>query len=157
MINNPKLINKIIKQIEDLSKEDLDEVIKLVERENDVNMDIREERLISRLTEVIEDLVESRNKEKVTFEFTNRHDINLVTNRYKMINVLSEIANYRRELEKYEVPNEIVVKDNKILSEEELKDYNLSYEGRKTYLPTEEVVEKLNDLLDEIYWLIYEE
>ena len=120
-------------------------------------MDIREERLISRLTEVIEDLVESRNKEKVTFEFTNRHDINLVTNRYKMINALSEIANYRRELEKYEVPNEIVVKDNKILSEEELKDYNLSYEGRKTYLPTEEVVEKLNDLLDEIYWLIYEE
>lgn len=157
MINNPKLINKIIKQIKDLSKEDLDEVIKLVERENDVNMDIREERLISRLTEVIEDLVESRNKEKVTFEFTNRHDINLVTNRYKMINALSEIANYRRELEKYEVPNEIVVKDNKILSEEELKDYNLSYEGRKTYLPTEEVVEKLNDLLDEIYWLIYEE
>lgn len=157
MINNPKLINKVINQIKDISKQDLDEVMRLIEVEEDINMDVKEERMALRLTEAIENLVEDKSKEKVTFEFNNNHDANLVVNRYKMINSVSRLADYRRELEKYDVVGEIVVKDNKILSEEELKDYNLDCEGRKTYIEVEEVIRKLDDILDDVYWLIYNE
>lgn len=157
MVNNPKLIDKIINQIKNTSKHDLDEAIKLVEMEGDIDMDVRDERIISRLTEAIEDLVEDKNKEKVTFEFKDSNDVNLVVNRYKMINSISRLADYKRGLEKYDMPGEIIVKDNKVLSEEELKDYNSSFEGRKSYIETEEVIRKLDDILEDVYWLIWGE
>lgn len=157
MINNPKLIRKIIDQIKGLSKEDLDEAIRLVEMEEDASMELREERMLGRLIEAFENLVEDKNKGKVIFEFKDgSHDINLITNRYKMINAIEQLANYKRELEKYDVPGEIIVKDGKVLTDEELRDYNPeSYEGRKTYIEVEEVINKLNNMLDEVYWLIY--
>lgn len=66
---------------------------------------------------------------KVKFEFDaieEQNDIALCTNRYKLASMLSDIADYRRTLYKYE----------------ERKD-----------IPTEEIVNRLDSMLEDWYYI----
>lgn len=114
------------------------------------------ENRIIRVLEAIEDKVRDDSEGSVTFKFReNDPGVKLITSRNEMINALAELANYRRSLEKYDLQGEIIVKDNKILIEEELRDYNSDYEGRKTYIEIERVIDKIDEILGDIYPLIY--
>lgn len=66
---------------------------------------------------------------KVNFEFDaieEQNDIALCTNRYKLASMLSEISNYRRTLYKYE---------------------------ERKQIPVDEIVNKLDDLLNDWYYI----
>lgn len=66
---------------------------------------------------------------KVNFEFDaieEQNDIALCTNRYKLASILEEISNYRRNLYKYE---------------------------EREQIPTEEIVNKLDGMLDGWYYI----
>lgn len=66
---------------------------------------------------------------KVNFEFDaieEQNDIALCTNRYKLASMLSEISNYRRSLYKYE---------------------------EREQIPTEEIINKLDGLLEDWYYI----
>lgn len=111
---------------------------------------------ISNLLESIEDKLRTDSIGDVTFKFKEDDPaVKLIVFRNEMINALSELANYRRNLEKYDLQGEIIVKDNKILSEEELRDYNSDFEERKTYIEVEKVINKINEILEDVYTLIY--
>lgn len=66
---------------------------------------------------------------KVNFEFNaidEQYDIALCTNRYKLASMLEEISNYRRNLYKYE---------------------------EREQIPTEEIVNKLDNMLNDWYYI----
>lgn len=97
---------------------------------------------------------------KAIFEFpANSHDVKVIIKRYDIISALNELSNYRRTLEKYGVPNEIYVQNGKILSDEELNNYNRTMEDieqTRSYIPITDVINKIDDVLGGL-WEIYGE
>lgn len=88
---------------------------------------------------------------KVKFEYDENEDgyeINLITNRHTLMHALNQLADYRRSLYKGYTNKYIIVKDNEVVYKngEKLKDYDI--EGAKTFLNDNDVIDKLDDILD---------
>lgn len=101
-------------------------------------------------------------KESGTAVFTfpaDSHDIKLITDRYKMVDALRELSEYRRSLDRYDQQNSIYVQEGKILTEEELRNPNRTFEDiEKThsYIPISDVIDKIDDILENL-WELYGE
>lgn len=101
-------------------------------------------------------------KESGTAVFTfpaDSHDIKLITDRYKMVEALRNLSEYRRSLDRYEQSNSIYVQEGKILTEEELRNPNRTFEDiEKThsYIPISDVIDKIDDILENL-WELYGE
>lgn len=93
----------------------------------------------------------------VTFRFpANSHEVLVMSKRNEMLLALEKLADYRRELERYSVPGEIYIQEGKVLSDEELNDYNRTMEDAektKSYVEVQSVIDKIDDLLDGMYSL----
>lgn len=112
------------------------------------------------MEEIKQSLIKDNQEGTVTFKFkVNDPEVNLITNRNKMLNALYELSNYRRELYKYGGGyNEIIVnKGTKILTDEDLKniDYN-QIENNVAYIRTQSVIDKLDDIIGDLWRLIDE-
>lgn len=95
---------------------------------------------------------------KVVFEFDedeDRHDIQLITNRHKLICALYDLDNYRRGLYKGYINNEIYAVDGQIVGKGigALKDIK---EGAqvKSYLEDEDVINEIGNILDKVRFLL---
>lgn len=114
------------------------------------------------ILEKLEELIEQNEEGKVTFTFRQRDpEVNLIVNRHKFVKTIEELYDYKRDLEKYEDPkNEIIIdeKENRIVSEEELNSrYDpAKIENRHSYVKKESVINKIEDVLDIAYSVIYE-
>ena len=76
-----------------------------------------------------------------------------------MLNALCELSNYRRELYKYGGGyNEIIVnKGTKVLTDEELKNMNREeIKNNESYIKTQSVIDKLDDIIGDLWRLIDE-
>lgn len=95
---------------------------------------------------------------KVTFEFDeieDNQDIRNIINRNKFIYALDELRKYRRTLCKGYVNNQIIVKDKKVIAEStEILTLNENIEGRKAYIPINDVIDELDSCLNEIAYLL---
>lgn len=95
---------------------------------------------------------------KVTYVFDENEessDINIVANRHKLICVGYDIQELRRALYKGYIDNIITVKDNKVITEEDRKENNyMPFEDAKCYIEIDRVIDKLDDILDSIYFLL---
>lgn len=100
---------------------------------------------------------------KVIYEFNEdeeSRDIDLINARYKMINALNELQDFRRKLYKGWLSEEemINVKDNKVLTKEDFeklhKEGRLYFEGSKRFISYDYVEQKIDYILNDISFLI---
>ena len=95
---------------------------------------------------------------KVTFEFDEdeeRHDIELITNRHKLICALYDLDNYRRGLYKGYINNMTYAANGQIIGKgiEALKEIN--EEAKVTsYLEDEDVINEIDIILDKVRFLL---
>ena len=86
---------------------------------------------------------------KVMFEFDeyeDRHDINLIVNRHKLVNALYELSNYQKTLSKCCEEKAVVVDDGKIVGS--LNNLPDNYDGAgKLYVEDEVIVNKIDSIL----------
>ena len=112
------------------------------------------------IEEIKQSLIEDNQEGVVIFKFkANDPEINLITNRNRMLNALCELSNYRRELYKYGGGyNEIIVnKCTKVLTDEELKNMNREeIKNNESYIKTQSVIDKLDDIIGDLWRLIDE-
>ena len=112
------------------------------------------------IEEIKQSLIEDNQEGVVIFKFkANDPEINLIANRNRMMNALYELSNYRRELYKYGGGyNEIIVnKGTKVLTDEELKNMNRDeIKNNESYIKTQSVIDKLDDIIGDLWRLIDE-
>ena len=95
---------------------------------------------------------------KVVFEFDeneDRHEIELITNRHKLICALYDLDNYRRGLYKGYINNITYAANGQIIGKgiEALKEIN--EEAKVTsYLEDEDVLNEIDKILDEVRFLL---
>lgn len=95
---------------------------------------------------------------KVVFEFDEdeeRHDIELITNRHKLICALYDLSNYRRGLYKGYINNMTYAANGQIIGKgiEALKEIN--EEAKVTsYLEDEDVINEIDIILDKVRFLL---
>ena len=95
---------------------------------------------------------------KVTFEFDeeeDRHEIELITNRHKLICALYDLDNYRRGLYKGYINNATYAANGQIIGKgiEALKEIN--EEAKVTsYLEDEDVINEIDRILDKVRFLL---
>lgn len=112
------------------------------------------------IEEIKQSLIEDNQEGIVIFKFkANDPEINLIINRNRMLSALCELSNYRRELYKYGGGyNEIIVnKGTKVLTDEELKNMNREeIKNNESYIKTQSVIDKLDDIIGDLWRLIDE-
>lgn len=95
---------------------------------------------------------------KVTYVFDENEessDINVVANRHKLICAGYDIQQLRRDLYKGYMNDIITVKDNKVITEEDHKKNNyMPLEDAKSYIEIDSVIDKLDQIIDNIYFLL---
>lgn len=95
---------------------------------------------------------------KVIFEFDeeeDRHEIELITNRHKLICALYDLDNYRRGLYKGYINNMTYAANGQIIGKgiEALKEIN--EEAKVTsYLEDEDVLNEIDNILDKVRFLL---
>ena len=95
---------------------------------------------------------------KVVFEFDedeDRHEIDLITNRHKLICALYDLDNYRRGLYKGYINNMTYAVNGQIIGKgiEALKEIN--EEAKVTsYLEDEDVLNEIDKILDNVRFLL---
>ena len=94
---------------------------------------------------------------KVNFEYDENeenYEIQLITNRHTLMKALYDLADYRRNLYKGYNNKYIIVKDNEVVYKEgqKIKEYDI--EAAKTYLDDNDVIDKLDDILDQVRHLL---
>lgn len=95
---------------------------------------------------------------KVVFEFDEdeeRHEIELITNRHKLICALYDLDNYRRGLYKGYINNMTYAANGQIIGKgiEALKEIN--EEAKVTsYLEDEDVINEIDIILDKVRFLL---
>ena len=95
---------------------------------------------------------------KVIFEFDDeedRHEIELITNRHKLICALYDLDNYRRGLYKGYINNMTYAANGQIIGKgiEALKEIN--EEAKVTsYLEDEDVINEIDIILDKVRFLL---
>ena len=95
---------------------------------------------------------------KVIFEFDeeeDRHEIELITNRHKLICALYDLDNYRRGLYKGYINNMTYAANGQIIGKgiEALKEIN--EEAKVTsYLEDEDVINEIDKILDKVRFLL---
>lgn len=100
---------------------------------------------------------------KVTYEFNEnkeKHDIDLINGRYKMIYALTQLNNLRRNLYKGYLNSEdmIHVRGKEALTEEDIsKEYNETGEpvkGTKLFISYDYIEKEIDSILDDVWSLI---
>ena len=121
--------------------------------------------LIKRLKELIE---EEETVGKVTFEFKeNDPEVLLIANRRKLLRALSELSEYRRHLYKWGDERAIIIEDledgsQKIITDKDMEkeqnreDFNPIeiVKDRHSWIKEEDVINKLDEILSDVYSLI---
>ena len=102
---------------------------------------------------------------KVTFEFDDEEEndeINLVVNRHKLECAIYELNDFYRNLYngKLYTDDIITVKDNKVLTEEDYKEFQEKGEypvkGTKEFIGTDYLENELNDILNDVRYILSE-
>lgn len=100
---------------------------------------------------------------KVVYEFNEnkeKHDIDLINNRYKMIYALTQLDNLRRNLYKGYLASEDVihVRGKEALTEADIqKEYNETkkpVEGTKLFISDDYIEREINSILDDVWPLL---
>lgn len=101
---------------------------------------------------------------KVIFEFDDGNDeddsINFITNRYKIRSALYDLQDLHRKLYNGKIydADMVVVKDGKILTEDDYKKYQEMGEypvkGTKHYIDYDYIERELDDILNDIRFLL---
>lgn len=96
---------------------------------------------------------------KVIYEFNESEDsfdINVIANRHKLLYALDQVKTLKRQLEKDRLNGIISVKDNKVVTEQEWIDSNYSISGTKSYIYIEEMIDRLDSCLTNVYEIMEE-
>lgn len=99
---------------------------------------------------------------KVIFEFNEDEDrdtINIINNRYKLINALYELQSYRRNLYKGYINDTVLIddKEKRQITDEEIEKAHLEgkfFEDAHEYLAVNDVIDKIDCILEDINYLI---
>ena len=95
---------------------------------------------------------------KVIFEFDedeDRHELELINNRHKLICALYDLSNYRRSLYKGYINNATYAVDDKIVGKwDDIRDKNFGDAKIKAYLQDEDVINELDIILDKVRFLL---
>lgn len=100
---------------------------------------------------------------KVIYELNEnkeKHDIDLINNRYKMAYALTQLSNLRRNLYKgYISTNDMIhIRDKEVLTEEDInKEYNETGEpvkGTKTFISYDYIEREIDSILEDVYSLL---
>lgn len=95
---------------------------------------------------------------KVVFEFDEseeRHDIELITNRHKLICALYDLQNYRRGLYKGYINNMTYAVDDKIVGKwDDIRDKDFGDAKITSYLTDEDVLNEIDNILDKVGFLL---
>lgn len=95
---------------------------------------------------------------KVIFEFDESediHDIELITNRHKLICALYDLDNYRRGLYKGYINNMTYAVDDKIVGKwDDIRDKDLGDAKITSYLSEEDVLNEIDRILDKVRFLL---
>lgn len=98
---------------------------------------------------------------KVTFEFNGEkeaQDIEDIVNRHKYQSACYELQKLRREIYKYWDDKKFSFKDGKLLTEEDFEKARQNNErlmGTESYIKTEDILDALDIILDEVNDLLY--
>ena len=127
--------------------EKLNKLINLLEQINN------KQKLINEMNEY----TQTEKDGEVTFKFNiNDKMVAILPNLSKIMSALEDLQNYRRELYKYDVRGEIFY-NKKTKDVKELNDISFEEplgEGYTTYISVQDVIDKIDDILDGIYTLI---
>lgn len=95
---------------------------------------------------------------KVIFEFDedeDRNEIELITNRHKLICALYDLDNYRRGLYKGYIDNMTYAVDGQIVGKwDDIRDKDLADSKITTYLSDEDVLSEIDSILDKVRFLL---
>ena len=100
---------------------------------------------------------------KVIYELNEnkeKHDIDLINNRYKMVYALTQLNNLRRNLYKGYLSSEdmIHIRGKEVLTEEDInKEYNETKElvkGTKLFVSYDYIEKEIDSILDDVYSLL---
>lgn len=88
----------------------------------------------------------------------NDPELKLIMNKNKMMSAIYELSNYRRELYKYGGGhNEIIVnKGSKVLTDEDFRNAKYEVKDNVSYIREQSVIDKLDEILGDLYNLIDE-
>lgn len=95
---------------------------------------------------------------KVIFEFDEdeeRHEVDLITNRHKLICALYDLDNYRRDLYKGYINNMTYAVDDKIVGKwDDIRDKDFGDTKITSYLEDEDVINEIDNILDKVRFLL---
>lgn len=110
------------------------------------------------IAEKLQELIDQNEDGKVTFTFRqNDPEVKLIVNRHKLVEAIDQLYDYKRGLEKYSDPNEIIVDErtNEIVKDDDSYDPE-NANNRHTYIKESAVTEKIDDILDIAYSIVYD-